>query len=148
MLRDLAAAINSIIFSPQWLNIPLILQESADTTCTLPRDPSLPHCLYTLIWLKEERGYLAPPGNWTTTSVVRVQRHNPQATNYCCALMLMLIWSHYHSPGLTLDIFSIPVAAQDVFLSPTTPQDLANQSTRFKPWKVAHLSLSLCSLAV
>ena len=106
MLRDLAAAINSIFFSLQWLNTPLILQESPEE-------------------LKGERGYLVPPGNWTTASVVGVRRHNRHATSYCCAPILMLIWSHYHSPGLTLDIFSIPVSAQDVFLSPTTPQDLA-----------------------
>ena len=34
-----------------------------------------------------------------------------------------LIWSYYHSPGLTLDIFPFPVAAQDIFLCPTMPQD-------------------------
>ena len=39
MLRDLAAAINIIIFSPQWLNIPFILQESADATCRQPHAP-------------------------------------------------------------------------------------------------------------
>ena len=39
MLQDFAAAISNIISSPPWLNIHLILQESADVTCTLPHDP-------------------------------------------------------------------------------------------------------------
>ena len=41
MLRNFVAAIINVIFSPQWLNIPLIRQESADATGTLTRDP--PH---------------------------------------------------------------------------------------------------------
>ena len=44
-LWDLAAAINSIIFSPQWLNIPLILQESTDPNLMIPLPP--PSLLHT-----------------------------------------------------------------------------------------------------
>ena len=36
-----------------------------------------------------------------------------------------LIWYPYHSPELTPDIFPFPGAAQDIFLYPTTPGDLA-----------------------
>ena len=41
------------------------------------------------------------------------------------SIIWQLIWSHYHSPGLTLDIFPFAVDAQDAFPCPTTLQDLA-----------------------
>ena len=40
--------------------------------------------------------------------------------------ILQYIHSHYHSPGLALDIFLFPVPAQDIFFSALpTPRHLA-----------------------
>ena len=39
--------------------------------------------------------------------------------------ILKLIQSHYHSSEMTLDILSLPVSAQDIFLCSTMSRDLA-----------------------
>ena len=44
-----------------------------------------------------------------------VQRHNHYATAVAAFQILQLIYSHFHSPELTLDIFPLSVHAQDIF---------------------------------
>ena len=80
----------SLLFSPQSINIPFILLEPANTTCTQHGDPSrLP-----------------------TVPIITVS-------------ILAVDFMPYNSPGMTLDIFSFPVAAQEFFFfCPTTPRDL------------------------
>ena len=107
MFHDFAAAINNIVFSPPWLNIPLLLQESADATCTLTRDPPLlrPLLLHAnFVAIKEIIFDFV--GESYRVSAVGVRRYNRHATNYYC--VPNFIESHYHSPGLTLDIFLFP----------------------------------------
>ena len=141
MLQDLAAASNSIIFSPQWLNIPLILQESADATGTLPCDPLPPplllHAPDICLLYGIEPILLQWESDITNTMLMTIDESQ----------IWMLISFHYHSPGLTLDIFPFPVTAQDIFLCPTTPQDLP-ESIYMIPTVGSSPSFFLCSLAV
>ena len=127
MTNNQAAAHESrlVRFSPrapgfsceQSASISLILQDSADATSTQPRDPTSPSFLHAH-FMQYGRTYLAPPGiepglpRWdfyvTTTINVMLQ-------------ILHIFRCHHYSPGLTLDILPFPVAAQDIFLCPTTP---------------------------
>ena len=123
------ASTNNIIFSPPWPNIPLILQESANVTCTQPSDPSpssfLPANFVARrekkIWLFQriEPGILQWEADVITTML----------PNIAIIQILQLFYSRYHNLGLTLDIFLFSVLTQDVFFSalpqPPTPRYLA-----------------------
>ena len=65
--------INNIICSPQWLNVPLIVQNSFT-----PHDPSAALPLYASS-VATRKIHLAPPGNWTRTFAVEARRHNHYA---------------------------------------------------------------------
>ena len=58
-----------------------------------------------------------------------------------------MIQYHYHIPGLTLDIFPFPVAAQNIFLCPTTHWDSAESLHRI-PTMGSSPSFFLHSLTV
>ena len=60
---------------------------------------------------------------------------------------LTVIEYHYHIPRLTLDIFLFPVAAQDIFLCPTTHGDSAESIHRI-PTMGSSPSFFLHSLTV
>ena len=86
-------------------SVPLILQESADATCTQPCYPFPPSFLHAnFVPIKEN----------IVGSSGELNQGFPQ------------IFSCYqHSSGLILDILHFPVAAQFIFLCPNTPQYLA-----------------------
>ena len=102
MLQDLTAAINSIIFSPQWINVPP--HSARISWCHLHTTLwsfSLPYCCYMLISWQQGRIYLAPPGNRTRISVVKVRRHKHHTTNCRCV------------PNFTVDLIPLPQSRTD-----------------------------------
>ena len=89
----------------------------------------------------QQRRYLILLGYQTRVSAVGACYFNHHATIFRFIKVSKVIISHYHSPGLPLDIFPFPASLYKTFFSvPPHTEIQPNLSTGDQPWEVAHLS--------
>ena len=92
----------------QSASIPLILQESADATCTHPPDVPPPSFLHAnFVAIRENRFSSSKELNQSFRGGTSTSQPPP----YILILILKDFFMHHHSPGQTLGILSFPVAA-------------------------------------
>ena len=136
MLQILDAAINSIVFSPQWLNISLFLQESADVTCTQPRDPPTTSLLYAYFLAIREKIF-------DSSRKLKQDFHDgsslPQPP--CYQLVLCPNFDSWFDPTITVQdwpwTYSLSQSLHKTFFSaPPCHRISLNLSRRYQPQKV------------